>query len=1707
MARWWVFPPRTRMRLFYRRDAEGELHYVVRTMGRIFPGLQPPWRQVPSMEGTWTAPGPRPPPVPDRHWRDLGGRLEELAGGDIRRRYELESCPPAAVLVGINKAGEEVREHEGRRWVLRRGADFADSWLGDEIAHPPERALRFGARKAWANLARSMVDRSSRGQQVLDEGELTALAAALVDPGRRPSFQPWTGDAGESRNILLAEMRAALLAPAAAGARPQWVEANTLERAVPDLRRGTAGDPPLSLAAAVAGVAGALREARLVGPDAESAWAGLFGGEEGGSRVVDARRMSPAAAARLLAEQSESAEGRVVGLLPGDPDQPDIDHALRSIACRRGIEAMLHLPTEALPDEPDGVTLISAGNLRPEPLPEPPPQALRVIRGEVHNDLRRWLDESLRGRARLAGEESSAARQAPYVPMSRIGQAKCTIARSHQVAASMAGRGLVERRGPVDGFVAGLLGTDDQGLEARYSPEQVDAIAMSEDAHLRGRAFLLADQTGTGKGRAAAGMAHSWLRRNPGNRVLYMTVGSPAADVIRDLRAVDALDETGRPVMLGADMPAVEGAHTPGDAERREILESRGFPENARFVICTYSSLQRGAAGDMNKTDAERRGSEWFVSVADDPRTMLILDEAHGGLNPGSNLGSTIRAGTADAWQGGTGRVAFVTATAMRSPEGVDLYRHLMPEVLRGPAFERRIQRALRTVGETAQESFITMLTEDGVMLRRDHDTGLVPYQVDTPQEAEVQRAAEVMRSVNGVAEELMQLARAVRIWYHRAQVPYRLRADGRGEDARTAQQQLERMMTGGFGGPLDQIARSVLVALKVDQAVRLAVTELREKGRKPLISLSSTGGTFLGKIHSREIGGPIDRPLDLRDLIRDVAERSCFVRGLEGVDQLDGLPVEEGQLDLRLHLAHIRRRWNRVVEAVEAMPAGLPVSPADALRAGLEREGVSCGEITGREYMVDADGEVVRREIPRKQEVARQYNSGELDVLIYNEAGGTGASYHASAEFEDRRPRTILQLELPLDVLRHLQSMGRGNRFDQVSIPEFVTISTDTLAEQRLLAGNNRKLRTVGAILDGDRDHPALAREVPDLFNRIGESACREVMRADRILAGRLDLTPDKQNLAKSIFTRAILLPEEEQERLFAQIVTEYEAQLAEAEAKGENPLKVPSMDGYVDIVSTEPYLSGQEGRETADDTVFNRPLMLSTGVWRRPPGLPAAAVSAAVLEAAESEGAGGTFAGRRFARDLAARWQQVSPTIGETNLPELINMLEAFEPGRILVSGAPEDNLVTIEYLPPERFMADRPFSHRFRCIQPGDGDFEVWSAAQLLKAGYRPWESNILNEDASWLSGQFDFRSTRGNRMAVQILSGDLLSVAGMMGGYASRRYRVCSFNDQTGASRRAAVNTAPLDKLDLTRLPFRMSASSLLDAAIDHSTGAGPARAVLPRASQERKDAKVRTKGRYRPWLINMRMAADEKALLMVTLPSMADRLRQSFWNAGTGPEIYRAATGKTLAQFRKDRNTVRERVTSTFRMDDPEQLGRARRLCALLDRHPMTDLLAPGQMRQWWGERGQDLSRERNPEFGPFAGGSLVGHLERALAAQEPATAARVAWPGGEIPIDAVPAPERAGVVMTLPPHDRRNAGFWDCRSGREIWEQAFGEPMPERTSASGSPPRTVFLEEDRALRVVGLIGQIAQDRPGWSVSAPVPGEPAPEAGQAPEMAA
>lgn len=1713
--RWYEFPARALARLHYGSPHGERPRFFIRA-ARPMPAtwLGRGWEPVPGLVNSWTADmsvGSRDGGMPHRWLIEMGGRAVDLAEEAISRRFLLRSCPRAAGVVGTNALGEEVREHDGRRWILWPEMPAGMSWAGDETVYPAARHLRLTARRHFAELARSMVASALRGNMRIDDGQLDRLAASLIDMGRRNGV-PWTGDAAVARALLLDELTVEGLRPAVDSGRPLMAEAGRLEEAFPSLRQHANGTPPPVIAAALSAVAGPLGEASLIAPDTDGAagWRHLFGGgNDDSTAVFDGRGLNPAAAAAELGDLVRNRNGRVVALLSRDPGGREIEAARREIGRRRGMEGAIWLPADVTGADPAG--LIAIGGLRDEELGEAPPQAMRIIQAERREDISVWLDEALRGRQRLAGAEDNPNRNTAYVPMSRLGRASCRIPRGQQEPNLRARRALTGKRGPVDDYVAGLTGLNREEMAARWAPEQIDGIALAEDAHLRGRGFLLADQTGTGKGRTLMGSAMAWLRGGGNRRALYLTEKPHLAveGVMRDLAATGAGKVAGRPLLIGGGMSdAVPGADVCRTGpQRRRLFESRAFPPECRLAVSTYSQFSQADPADETAPEGKRIPAQWIEAVAGDPATMLILDECHKALNAGSNCGDIMRRAT-----GSAGRVLFASATPLRSADGIDLYRRLLPAELPEVRF-RHIAGALRTGDPTTLESFVGMLIEDGVMTRRDHDSGLAPYGIALPDEAERARIGEAMEALRRIGAEMVAADGAIRHWAHRLARQYD--AQGRIPEGMEA---MDRFLLSGFGSPMQMVAGSVLAALKVPQVARLALAELEpSRNRKPAISLQFTGGSFLEALAEGDAATVNGRPPELRDRVHHIVRTLFRVRD----------PIMEANVDAREADPAVGAAAMRLHDAIESLPAGMPVSPIDAITEELTRAGHTVGEITSRKRRLTAEGRIEQRQPPDGAEVVADFNEGRTDVLIFNEAGSTGISLQASPTFGDRRPRTLFQMELPFDILAHIQSLGRINRFDQVEVPNFLTVSTDTIPDQRLQAINNHKLRQFGALIDSDRDHPALAQGIPDLLNPVGAAAVRTVLFAEPDLAARMGHPRaefrNRRNrtrqcsdskLVQQTFARALLLEPDEQARLFDLIEAEFGARIAAADAAGTNPLKVPQLSGHIEIrdatefeVNARTRLAAQHGGagDAETDTAFNRAPMLLTGVWHAPPGLPSNAVSAAALEARGRMDADARRSPAWHARQLEARAELL---IGEDASPErrqevtrLVSALRNAEPGSVW--GDAHGHQVVTDYMPPgSDFQAPHPHAHRFRVTGPGDPAMEWVPASELVN--WIPAGGNILDAEPHPVLAQLDAFSRGGRRLPVQILSGDMLTVAAVVqgerarsrgNGQRRRQFYVCNFVDSTGKTHRAAVNTAQRHELDLRRLPFSISARSMLDLGRAWSGGG---EVTPPFARQETPESRRRQEQRRHEY--DIQLLPGRGGRFDIILPRRGSAACERFWDRDTGREIHRAMTGAAMTGP-VDGDGSRRTVRRSFDLHKPADFALAERICSLLDRHPLTDLLAAGTAREWWFNNGQHAMAARSPHWRPGSAEAMQDTVRSGLETGRAEAALRLSWPGGVAEIDCLPG-ERSGAVICLPDYTRSTSSFWKAAGGPELWRRLTSGKLPEKPLPGGGGDRAMFVAESELGGMLArLAGMTREAGGGIEVNSRLSTDPEPSIGE------
>lgn len=154
-----------------------------------------------------------------------------------------------------------------------------------------------------------------------------------------------------------------------------------------------------------------------------------------------------------------------------------------------------------------------------------------------------------------------------------------------------------------------------------------------------------------------------------------------------------------------------------------------------------------------------------------------------------------------------------------------------------------------------------------------------------------------------------------------------------------------------------------------------------------------------------------------------------------------------------------------------------VPNSPLDAIIDHFGHENVA--EVTGRSrrviLMENEKGQRVKTENNRSKGFSNQaeiasFQQGKKRILLFSEAGGTGASYHADLSVPNQQPRAHYLLQAGWKAATAIQGLGRTHRTNQAQAPKYVLVHTDLKGQKRFLSTIARRLSQLGALTKGQR-------------------------------------------------------------------------------------------------------------------------------------------------------------------------------------------------------------------------------------------------------------------------------------------------------------------------------------------------------------------------------------------------------------------------------------------------------------------------------------------------------------------------------------------------------------------------------------------------------------------------------------------------------------
>lgn len=774
--------------------------------------------------------------------------------------------------------------------------------------------------------------------------------------------------------------------------------------------------------------------------------------------------------------------------------------------------------------------------------------------------------------------------------------------------------------GDVDQFLVDQLGYSSKDeLFSYLAAEQIDSVSLAINQMNKGNGFIIGDMTGVGKGRQGAALIRYAVRK--GYNPIYFTQ-KPAlfSDNYRDLADIGSGDL--RPFIIASDPKnaAITDASgnvvhkLPTDKEKKRvfdyIMKNGKLPEEYDYVITTYSQINNGTKEYEPKEDgiaekdksykkkspsaADKIGQERRdVIQALSKDNIMILDESH--TAGGSGGGSMYMQYIMPKVKG----VTFLSATFAKRADNMPIYA-MKTDLSKSGISPQDMIEAISQGGVTLQEIMSKQLVQSGQMIRRERsfqgvtiDWMPVSEEEDAVQRKQFDEVSSIFSDirafqkdyitpiVEGISEELSE--------------------EGGYSDLQQGTAELGVTNT-PFASKMYNLVNQLLFSLKAD-AVANRVIENLKNGFKPVISFTNTMEGFLDE-------APKDTPMD-----KVPNFSATLMRALDGVMRYTETNLK-GEKENKFFTVNDlpeagQNKYYEIRGKIENLSADLPISPMDAIKMKIQKAGYKVGEITGRtlEMVQDENGKYIiqNRKDRDKKSAARDFNNGQLDVLMVNKSGSTGISLHASPKFEDQRQRVMVFAQFQSDINDEVQMRGRIDRTGQKFRGKYEYIMSSIPAEQRLQMMFKAKLKSLDANTTSSQKSKFNEMEVVDYLNKYGDDVTWQYMLEHPELSEKLGdplkiltsegeesqsgdtNTAGKEGCAAKIARYLPFLPVKEQEEVFKDITDAYNVKIQLLNDAGENDLEITTMPLKAKTISKKIWKPGTDpnsGNAFADNT-----------------------------------------------------------------------------------------------------------------------------------------------------------------------------------------------------------------------------------------------------------------------------------------------------------------------------------------------------------------------------------------------------------------------------------------------------------------------------------------------------------------------------------------
>ena len=797
-----------------------------------------------------------------------------------------------------------------------------------------------------------------------------------------------------------------------------------------------------------------------------------------------------------------------------------------------------------------------------------------------------------------------------YLGKSRFSSDGIYLPRAQSQYAYTALEKLEAQVGDIDEFVAKELGYPSVEKMAKgLAGYQIDGLALAIQANKLGKGFIIGDDTGVGKGRAAAAMI-VWAKKN-GKIPIFVTVGKDLySSMYEDLYNIGhgdikiGMTNTSsiiqKDIGNGKTKTVFQNEGKDGANLISYIVENGALPKGMDVLFTSYSQLNGG------KGSPARQHAIASLVAAD--KAVLIMDEAHNAAgiptNPesmGQNAffmslltGKNLLGKGKDAPENLKPPSAlYLSATFAKRPDNMPLYIHTNLRYAADTPEDLTFLFGKGVKTDVLQQVSSEMLVESGSMLRRERSYEGVTMDFVTDNDNAPRDIREVDK-VTTILRTLVNADRVLKEWVKSPEVQKSLIENLGPKGAMLAKQGQDAFTEAkgnGFTSVVHNYIGTLLLSAKTQKAVDMVVEKMNN-GEKVVVGLQNTNGSALDDYVEKngiKIGGEIP-DFGWQSLLERAIDSTKKVTLKRADRLLEDVPVD---IPYSMMPQFVKDGYDNLGKMLKEFQSDLPAAPIDYMRAELQSKyvwtidgkthvgdtpppGVKARhlvvkEVTGRSTGVDYSGDVPKYmalDKPERVSIISSFQNGEdsqdgpIDVLVINSAGATGISLHASVEAFDQRPRHMIILQPHGDISVFTQLLGRIHRTGQVEWPSFTMLATGIPAERRILAMLRKKLSSLKSNTSGGSSSTKV--EGVDFINRYGDVATSEYLNEHPEIAVFLGtnqyVNPEDAagtDLAHKASGTAGLLASVDQQEFFDSIEASYTAAIELRNATGTNALE----------------------------------------------------------------------------------------------------------------------------------------------------------------------------------------------------------------------------------------------------------------------------------------------------------------------------------------------------------------------------------------------------------------------------------------------------------------------------------------------------------------------------------------------------------------------